>query len=98
MTEDQRFVPDSFLALHRDARQRLSLPWEELVARHEWCEDFCQASDDQVRWLLTEHGLTPDELAASVVERVPAPDWLNDAERGWVSSRLAELLERPPGR
>ena len=40
MTEDQRFVPDSFLALHRDARQRLSLPWEELVARHEWCEDF----------------------------------------------------------
>ena len=92
MMEDQRFVPESFQALHRDARQRMALLWSELVTRHEWCEDFCQASEEQVRWLLTEHGLTADELSASVVERLTAPDWLSDGERDWVRSRLAELL------
>ena len=45
--ENQLHVPDAFIALYQDARQRLTAPRETIAARHELCEDLAN--------LLTEH-------------------------------------------
>ena len=39
--ENQTFVPESFIALFRDSRQRLTAPRTEIAERHEFC-DHCK--------------------------------------------------------
>ena len=94
--ENQTHVPESFIALYRDARNRLTVPREALAARYELCEDLAN--------LLTEHCSTVhfrdgvDEEA--VLTRchqgllVP-PASVEPAEAEWVVRRTAELLGWP---
>lgn len=89
---DQRVVPEAFMDAHRDDRGRLTLGWEALVSRHEWCEDLCQALLEQVQWLQHDHGITPDELASRVIGSLSDPTLMIEAERQWAQARLAELL------
>ncbi|MEK8087910.1 hypothetical protein WNB94_15995 [Aquabacterium sp. A3] len=93
--DDQRLIPDAFLAVYRDARGRLLIRHEELLARHECCEDLCQALLEQVRWLPSEHGVPAGELAERVLGSVQNPLLLRDVERPWAIGRLTELLNGP---
>lgn len=93
--DDQRFVPEAFWALYRDDRGRLLLPREQVLERHECCEDLCQALLEQVRWLPAEHGVSGSELAERVLSSVHSPVLLRDEERPWAIGRLTELLNDP---
>ena len=94
--ENQVQVPESFIALYLDARQRLTASRETIAARYELCEDLAN--------LLTEHCSTVhwrdgvDE--ASVLERclqglLAPPATVEPREAEWVVRRTAELLGWP---
>jgi len=93
--ESQIVVPPSFIALYVEpGRIKPSAPREEIATRYEFCEDLAT--------LLTEHAKTTQwELAvteADVLERIHRglladAAGVNRAEAGWVTRRLAELLE-----
>jgi hypothetical protein len=100
--ENQTVVAESFIALYRDARERLTAPRATIATRHELCEDLAN--------LLTEHCSTVhfrdgvDE--ASVLERclqglLAPPATVEPREAEWVVRRTAELLgwpvDLPPG-
>jgi hypothetical protein len=96
--DNQTFVPDSFIALYRDARGRLTAPRETIATRHELCEDMAN--------LLTEHCSTihfRDGVEESqVLERVhlgllAPPITVEAPEAEWVVRRTAELLGWPVG-
>jgi hypothetical protein len=94
--ESQIHVPESFSALHRDARQRLSLPLAELRAHHELCEDLAQQLVEQGQRLHHDLGLAQDDVLARCRAglRDPAAG-LAPPEADWVVIRLAELLGWP---
>jgi hypothetical protein len=94
--DNQTFIPDSFIALYRDARNRLTAPRETIAARYELCEDLAN--------LLTEHCSTVhfrdgvDE--ATVLGRchqglLAPPATVEAPEAEWVLRRTAELLGWP---
>lgn len=95
MSDDsQILVPPSFVALFvPPGRLKPTEPREHIAARYELCEDLAQMLVETAqtqRWRL---GVT----TADVLERIAAglPDSgldLDEAERGWVMTRLAELL------
>ena len=91
--DNQTLVPDSFIALYRDARQRLTATREAIAARYELCEDLAN--------LLTNHASTihfRDGVDESEVLRrchrglLTAPSSVEVAEAEWVVRRTAELL------
>ena len=47
--ENQTFVAESFIALYRDARERLTAPRATIAARHELCEDLANLLIEQCR-------------------------------------------------
>ena len=90
---DQTFVPDSFIALYRDARNRLTAPRKSIAARHDLCEDLATALTDHCRTVHFRDGV--DE--ATVLERchrglLAEPASVSAAEAEWVVRRTAELL------
>lgn len=92
-SHDQRFVPESFLALYRGPRGRLQIDGDALMARYELCEDMAQMLSPAAQGLCTQVGADADEAAAHLV-RVASSEGstLTEAEWGWVRQRLAELL------
>jgi hypothetical protein len=96
--DNQTFVPESFIALYRDARRRLTATREAIAARHDFCEDLAT--------LMTEHAHTihfRDGVdAAEVLRRchrglLAEPSTVEPAEAEWVLRRAAELLGWPVG-
>lgn len=94
----QILIPDAFLALYRSPRSgRVTLPRDELAARHEFCEDLAQALTEPARTMLFSHGIAEDE----VLHRCHAGllgegSGVSADEAAWVAGRLAELLEWSP--
>jgi hypothetical protein len=93
--ENQIYLPDSFLALYRDARQRLTAPLAEIRARYELCEDLAQQLEEHARGRsIHAHGSEVDLLLryhAGLAD--PDPDsGFSAAEARWVVTRLSELL------
>ena len=94
--ENQTLVPDSFIALYRDARDRLTAPRATIGQRYELCEDLANLLTDHCSTLLFRDGL--DE--ATVLGRchrglLVAPTSVEPAEAEWVVRRTAELLGWP---
>jgi hypothetical protein len=94
--DNQTLVPDSFIALYRDARQRLTATRETIATRYELCEDLAN--------LLTEHAgvihFRDGVDEAEVMRRchlglLTAPATVEPAEAEWVVRRTAELLQWP---
>jgi hypothetical protein len=94
--DNQTFVPDSFIALYRDARNRLTAPRETIAARYDLCEDLAN--------LLTEHCSTVhfrDGVDEGTVLRrchqglLVEPATVVPPEAEWVVRRTAELLGWP---
>lgn len=93
MQDNQIHVPPSFVALYRDARQRLLLARDALHARYELCEDLATHLVAQAQTLYQLQ--TPSE--AEILTRIHAglcnaESGVTQAEAGWIVTRLAELL------
>ena len=102
--DSQLFIPDSFLAIYMDRRQRLQTALAQVAARYELCEDMAQMLVEQAQILY--HQSAPSEAAilksmywglsgttADNADR-PADDAvLAPPEARWVVLRLSELLQ-----
>ena len=94
--ENQTFVAESFIALYRDARDRLTAPRSTIAARHELCEDLANLLIEHCRTVHFRDGV--DE--AGVLERclqglLATPATVEPREAEWVVRRTAELLGWP---
>lgn len=94
--ENQTFVPDSFIALYQDARQRLTASRETIAARYELCEDLANLLTDHCSTVHFRDGV--DE--ATVLSRChlglrAPPTTVEPLEAEWVVRRTAELLGWP---
>jgi len=94
--DNQTFVPDSFIALYRDARNRLIVPRETVAARYELCEDLANLLTDHCSTVHFRDGV--DE--ATVLSRchlglLAPPTTVEPLEAEWVVRRTAELLGWP---
>ena len=89
-------IPPSFIALHADARGRLTLPVPALRERYELCEDLAQHLTEHCRSLHVEIGVDEQEVLQRCERGLCAPDGVvSAAEAQWVVTRLAELLGWP---
>lgn len=94
--ENQTQVPDSFIALYRDARNRLTASRETIGQRYELCEDLANLLTDHCSTVHFRDGV--DE--ATVLERchqglITPPASIEASEAEWVVRRTAELLGWP---
>ena len=94
--DNQIHVPPSFMAVHSDARGRLTASADHVRARYELCEDLAGHLVEQAQTLY--HVQAPSE--AEILRRIHAG--LCAAESGvpvpeatWITTRLAELLNWP---
>lgn len=101
MNEDtQVVVPgafvDLFLTPQGHLRRRLSAPREVVSARHELCEDLAQMLTTTARDKLFELGVAQSDVLERIHSGLLAEGSpITPAEAGWVTGRLAELLEWP---
>lgn len=92
-------VPPSFVAVHSDARGRLTSPAMEVASRYELCEDLAQHLTEHCRGVHVEVGADTEEVLARCLRGLMQPDaGVSGDEATWVVTRLAELLNWPhPG-
>lgn len=93
---DQRQIvlPASFIGLYTPAgKLRPTVPRAWLEDRHDLCEDFARLLADQVKEKVWTMGITEADALARVAQALQHPPLdLNEAEAGWVLTRLSELL------
>lgn len=91
---NQRHVPDAFIQLHvAPGRIKPSLPWAELLERHELCEDLAQMLGETARAQLHDLGITEGDVLARIRSGLPDTGLgLTDGEMDWLIGRLAETL------
>lgn len=92
--ESQIEIPPSFVALYvPPGRIKPTLPRTELAVRYELCEDMAQMLVDTARTLEFSLGITQDDVLQRVAQGLQGEGAVvNEAEAGWVVTRLAELL------
>jgi hypothetical protein len=101
MNEDSQIVvPDAFvdlfLAPQGHLRRRLSAPREVIAARHDLCEDLAQMLTETAREKLFALGVTESDVLERIHSGLQAEGSpVSPAEAGWVTGRLAELLDWP---
>jgi hypothetical protein len=94
--ENQVQVPESFIALYLDARQRLTASRTTIATRYELCEDLANLLTDHCSTVHFRDGV--DE--ATVLSRchlglLAPPTTVEPREAEWVVRRTAELLGWP---
>ncbi len=95
MSDDsQLLIPRSFIDLFiPPGKLKPTAPREFIAQRYELCEDLAQGLVDTAqtqRWSL---GITQADVLQTIARSLPTLDLgLDDAECGWVLTRLAELL------
>lgn len=94
--ENQTFIPESFIDLYRDSRQRLTAPKSEVADRHEFCEDMAQMLTETCRTIHFRDGVNEEEVLDRVHRGLEggAPG-VEPKHAAWVVRRTAELLEWP---
>ena len=90
-------IPQSFVMLYVPRGQhKPTLPWRELAARYEFCEDMAQLLTEQAPARKFELGITEDLALDSCLQGLLAsPQLISQVEARWVICRLAELLNWP---
>ena len=92
----QSEIPPSFMALHADARGRLTVPVPALRERYELCEDLSQHLTEHCRSIHVEIGVDEQEVLQRCELGLISPEGVVSApEARWVVTRLAELLGWP---
>ncbi len=99
--ESQIEIPPSFIALFvAPGRIKPNAPRAEIQERYEFCEDLASMLTEPAQQRLWELGITEADVLGRMREGLlTGQAVVNEAEAGWVMSRLAELLgwEGPPG-
>ena len=97
MSDDsQILIPDSFVAVHSDARRRLTATRAVIAARYELCEDMATMLVDHCRTVHFRDGVDEGEILQRCQQGLLAPPaTLDPAEARWVVQRTAELLDWP---
>ena len=92
--DNQTLVPDSFVELYRDTRQRLNVTRKEVARRYEFCEDMAQMLVDTCRTIHFRDGVAEEEVLDRVLRGLAdgAPG-IEPMHAVWVVRRAAELLE-----
>ena len=94
--ENQTAVPESFIALYRDARNRLTAPRETIAARYELCEDLANLLTDHCSNVHFRDGVDEGTVLSRVHQGLLAPPaTVEPPEAEWVVRRTAELLGWP---
>lgn len=94
--DNQTFVPDSFIALYRDARNRLTAPRETIAARYDLCEDLANLLTDHCSTVHFRDGIDEGTVLGRCHQGLLAePATVAPAEAEWVVRRTAELLGWP---
>jgi len=90
---NQRTVPEAFAKLHTAVgRVRPNLPRDELLHRHELCEDLAQMLSDTARATMHDLGITEADVLNTMRKAIPGTDLdLSEGETEWVIGRIAEL-------
>ena len=60
--DNQTFVAESFVAIYRDARQRLTASREAIAARYELCEDMANLMTEHCRTIHFRDGVDEGEV------------------------------------
>ena len=98
--ENQLVVPPSFIALFVEpGRTRPCASREEILARHDYCEDLAQMLTETASARRWELGITEDDVLERLRRGLADPAaGVTGPEAVWVIRRLAELLGWPdPG-
>ena len=91
--ENQTLVPESFIALYRDTRNRLTAPRETIAARYELCEDLSNLLTDHCSTVHFRDGVDEATVLSRCRQGLLAPPTTVEApEAEWVVRRTAELL------
>lgn len=95
MSDDsQILVPDSFIALYRDARRRLTARREVIAARYELCEDMATMLVDHCRTVHFRDGVDEGQILDRCLQGLlTEPVTVSAQEARWVVQRGAELLD-----
>ncbi len=94
--ENQTAVPESFIALYRDARNRLTVPRATIAARYELCEDLANLLTDHCSMVHSRDGVDEATVLSRVHQGLLAPPTtVEPPEAAWVVRRTAELLGWP---
>lgn len=91
--ENQTHIPDSFIELFRDRRQRLTAPKDEVAKRYEFCEDMAAMLTETCRTIHLRDGVDED----TVLDRCHAglqqqTEQFPGDQAWWVIRRTAELV------
>jgi hypothetical protein len=91
--DNQTFVPDSFIALYRDARNRLTASRETIAARYDLCEDLANLLIDQCSTVHFRDGVDEGTVLGRCHRGLLVePAAVAPPEAEWVVRRTAELL------
>ena len=94
--DNQTFVAESFIAIYRDARQRLTASRGAIAARYELCEDMANLMTEHCRTIHFRDGVDEGEVLRRCHQGLlTTPATFEAAEAEWVVRRTAELLEWP---
>jgi hypothetical protein len=94
--EYQIHIPPSFIAVHSDARQRLTLPLAELRVRYEVCEDLSNHLVEHCKGIHVDVGVDEQDVLLRCLKGLLTPEsGVAQGEAVWVVTRLAELLGWP---
>ncbi|MEG0920772.1 MAG: hypothetical protein RSD57_03595 [Comamonas sp.] len=89
----QIFIPESFIQLYSDKRQRLQTPLAEVAARYELCEDLAQLLVEQAQILYHQSAPSESAILKTMYMGLQGEDAVvSPAEARWVILRLSELL------
>jgi hypothetical protein len=92
---NQLFVADSFQAMYLDKAGRSTLSREALHARHELCEDLAQSLSEVCLDLQSRNDIgLPAAIEQCHAGLVGSDSGVSQAEAGWVTHRIAELLQQ----
>ncbi len=92
--ENQTFIPESFLALFLDKRNRLTASREAISARYELCEDMASMLTDHCQAVHFRDGVDEGEvLRRCYLGLLTPPATLEPEQAQWVVRRTAELLQ-----
>lgn len=91
--DSQIVVPPSFIALFvPPGRVKPTATRAHIVGRHEFCEDLAQALVETAQLQRWQLGITTADVLERIGRGLAGLADVDEAERGWVLTRLAELL------
>ncbi|MGA0609664.1 hypothetical protein [Caldimonas sp. KR1-144] len=87
-------MPDSFVELYQDERQRLTIGKQALASLYEFSEDMANLLVEQCQTLHHRDGIDEDQILSRCFNGlVAAPTSLPAAQAQWIVRRTAELLQ-----